>query len=211
MVVTLESGQVQRSLGRDFWCWSRSIAEDRSHSGNSAILFTGINFADCLYHFHYTLPLRLRVRGNPFIRCLYSGNYLKKICSLLSHGQHPSKSSILQIVGYIALRNASLALRGKHSALLAGLGRISLESLVAQGHIWLAADSHGVLVLLPRFPVLNLLVTSFIFICASHEVSILMVSLSFLFRSKMMEYNDSLFISLDTQIDPGISTVRSTK
>lgn len=78
MVVTLESGQVQRSLGRDFWCWSRSIAEDRSHSGNSAILLTGINFADCLYHFHYTLPLRLRVRGNPFIRCLYSGNYLKK-------------------------------------------------------------------------------------------------------------------------------------
>ena len=58
----------------------------------------------------------------------------------------------------------------KHSALLAGLGRISLETLVAQGHIWLAADSHGVLVLLPRFPVLNLLITSFIFICASHEV-----------------------------------------
>lgn len=64
-----------------------------------------------------------------------------------------------------------MALRGKHSALLAGLGRISLETLVAQGHIWLAADSHGVLVLLPRFPVLNLLVTSFIFICASHEVN----------------------------------------
>ncbi|XP_071635989.1 N-acetylneuraminate (7)9-O-acetyltransferase isoform X3 [Temnothorax longispinosus] len=78
--------------------------------------------------------------------------------------------AFIPIIGYIALRNASLALRGKHSALLAGLGRISLETLVAQGHIWLAADSHGVLVLLPRFPVLNLLVTSFIFICASHEI-----------------------------------------
>ncbi|KAH0950153.1 hypothetical protein HN011_002784 [Eciton burchellii] len=78
--------------------------------------------------------------------------------------------AFIPILGYIALRNASLALRGKHSALLAGLGRISLETLVAQGHIWLAADSHGVLVLLPRFPVLNLLVTSFIFICASHEI-----------------------------------------
>ncbi|XP_012341881.1 N-acetylneuraminate 9-O-acetyltransferase isoform X4 [Apis florea] len=77
--------------------------------------------------------------------------------------------AFIPIIGYIALRNASLALRGKHSALLTGLGRISLETLVAQGHIWLAADSHGVLVLLPRFPVLNLLVTSFIFICASHE------------------------------------------
>ncbi|XP_033212299.1 N-acetylneuraminate 9-O-acetyltransferase-like, partial [Belonocnema kinseyi] len=59
---------------------------------------------------------------------------------------------------------------GKHSALLAGLGRISLETLVSQGHVWLAADSHGVLVLLPRFPVLNLLFSSFIFICASHEI-----------------------------------------
>ncbi|OAD62072.1 CAS1 domain-containing protein 1 [Eufriesea mexicana] len=78
--------------------------------------------------------------------------------------------AFIPIIGYIALRNASLALRGKHSALLTGLGRISLETLVAQGHIWLAADSHGVLVLLPRFPVLNLLVTSFIFICASHEI-----------------------------------------
>ncbi|XP_015524446.1 N-acetylneuraminate (7)9-O-acetyltransferase [Neodiprion pinetum] len=78
--------------------------------------------------------------------------------------------AFIPIVGYIVLRNASLALRGKHSALLAGLGRISLETLVGQGHVWLAADSHGVLVLLPRFPVLNLLVTSFIFICASHEI-----------------------------------------
>ncbi|XP_043289207.1 N-acetylneuraminate 9-O-acetyltransferase isoform X2 [Venturia canescens] len=76
----------------------------------------------------------------------------------------------IPIVGYIVLRNSSLALRGKHSVLLAGLGRISLETLVSQGHVWLAADSHGVLVLLPRFPVLNLLVTSFIFICASHEI-----------------------------------------
>ncbi|KAF7995354.1 hypothetical protein HCN44_006461 [Aphidius gifuensis] len=74
------------------------------------------------------------------------------------------------IVGYIVLRNSTLALRGKYSVLLAGLGRISLETIVSQGHVWLAADSHGVLVLLPRFPVLNLLVSSFIFICASHEI-----------------------------------------
>lgn len=78
------------------------------------------------------------------------------------------------------LRNASLALRGKHSVLLAGLGRISLETLVSQGHVWLAADSHGVLVLLPRFPVLNLLVTSFIFICASHEVQFFAAKLLFI-------------------------------
>ncbi|XP_031826197.1 N-acetylneuraminate (7)9-O-acetyltransferase isoform X2 [Nomia melanderi] len=90
--------------------------------------------------------------------------------TILCHSVSECEEIHSYIIGYIALRNASLALRGKHSALLAGLGRISLETLVAQGHIWLAADSHGVLVLLPRFPVLNLLVTSFIFICASHEI-----------------------------------------
>ncbi|XP_015108455.1 N-acetylneuraminate 9-O-acetyltransferase [Diachasma alloeum] len=84
----------------------------------------------------------------------------------------------IPIVGYIILRNSSLALRGKYSVLLAGLGRISLETLVGQGHVWLAADSHGVLVLLPRFPVLNLLVSSFIFICASHEIHRLTVILA---------------------------------
>ncbi|XP_034943089.1 N-acetylneuraminate 9-O-acetyltransferase [Chelonus insularis] len=86
--------------------------------------------------------------------------------------------AFIPIVGYIILRNSSLALRGKYSVLLAGLGRISLETLVGQGHVWLAADSHGVLVLLPRFPVLNLLVTSFIFICASHEIHRLTLVLS---------------------------------
>ncbi|XP_066590612.1 N-acetylneuraminate 9-O-acetyltransferase [Prorops nasuta] len=86
--------------------------------------------------------------------------------------------AFIPILGYIALRNSSLALRSKHSALLSALGRISLETLVGQGHIWLAADSYGVLVLLPKFPVLNLLITSFIFICASHEIHRLTIVLT---------------------------------
>ncbi len=42
--------------------------------------------------------------------------------------------------------------------------------LLFQYHIWLSADSHGVLVLVPNYPVLNILLTSFIFVCASHEI-----------------------------------------
>jgi hypothetical protein len=42
--------------------------------------------------------------------------------------------------------------------------------LLLQYHIWLSADSHGVLVLVPNYPVLNILLTSFIFVCASHEI-----------------------------------------
>ncbi len=67
----------------------------------------------------------------------------------------------------------------------------SLELFVAQYHIWLSADTHGeiarclevynggldlgpfsgVLVLIPNHPMFNLLVTSFIFVCAAHEIS----------------------------------------
>ena len=43
--------------------------------------------------------------------------------------------------------------------------------MIAQYHIWLSADTHGVLVLIPNYPVLNVLLTSFIFICACHELN----------------------------------------
>lgn len=76
-----------------------------------------------------------------------------------------------QIISYIILRNISGVLRTRVSTLFAWLGKISLELYVAQQHIWLAADSAGVLVLLPDYPHLNAALTSFIFICVAHEVS----------------------------------------
>ena len=48
---------------------------------------------------------------------------------------------------------------------------LSFQLFIAQYHIWLAADTHGVLVLIPSYPVLNVILTSFIFICISHEIS----------------------------------------
>lgn len=90
---------------------------------------------------------------------------------------------------------------------MAGLGRISLESLVSQGHVWLAADAHGVLVLLPRFPVLNLLVSSFIFICASHEVG------KFYFSARKIKctYNKILFLFADSSNNSSLSAIRGAK
>ncbi|KAL7743039.1 hypothetical protein ACLKA6_005786 [Drosophila palustris] len=76
----------------------------------------------------------------------------------------------IPIIGYIVLRNISGILRTRYSTFFAWFGRISLELFVCQYHIWLAADRHGVLVLLPGFPTLNMIITSFIFVCASHEV-----------------------------------------
>lgn len=76
----------------------------------------------------------------------------------------------IPIVGYIVLRNISGMLRTRFSSFFAWFGKISLELFICQYHIWLAADRHGVLVLFPGFPNLNVIISSFIFICASHEV-----------------------------------------
>uniref|UniRef100_A0A182LZA0 Cas1p 10 TM acyl transferase domain-containing protein n=1 Tax=Anopheles culicifacies TaxID=139723 RepID=A0A182LZA0_9DIPT len=76
----------------------------------------------------------------------------------------------IPIIGYILLRNISGILRTRYSTFFAWFGKISLELFLCQYHIWLAADRNGVLVLLPGFPTLNVLITSFIFVCVSHEI-----------------------------------------
>lgn len=47
----------------------------------------------------------------------------------------------------------------------------SLQLFICQYHIWLAADTRGILVLIPGNPTLNIIVSSFIFVCVAHEIS----------------------------------------
>lgn len=74
------------------------------------------------------------------------------------------------IISYIVLRNVWGIFRTRYSSFFAWFGQISLELFICQYHIWLAADRNGVLVLLPGFPNLNILISLYIFVCASHEV-----------------------------------------
>jgi N-acetylneuraminate 9-O-acetyltransferase len=71
------------------------------------------------------------------------------------------------------LRNSIDFLREKCSHMFNWFGKISLELFVCSYHIWLAADSNGILVLLPGNPVLNMLITTFIFVCIAHELHII--------------------------------------
>ncbi len=57
---------------------------------------------------------------------------------------HPYISP-LPILAFVVLRNAHRRLRGVHSAVFAWLGRCSLETFTLQYHMWLAADTRGVL------------------------------------------------------------------
>jgi len=78
--------------------------------------------------------------------------------------------AFVPIISLVILRNLAGFWRSRYSSFFAWFGRISLELFISQYHIWLSADSHGVLVLIPNYPVMNILVTSFIFVCACHEI-----------------------------------------
>ncbi|XP_052813330.1 N-acetylneuraminate 9-O-acetyltransferase-like isoform X2 [Mya arenaria] len=79
--------------------------------------------------------------------------------------------TFVPIVSFILIRNVFGSIRTRYSSFFAWFGRISLELFISQYHVWLAADTHGVLVMIPSYPVLNVILTSFIFICVSHEIS----------------------------------------
>ncbi|KAF7232082.1 hypothetical protein EG68_08712 [Paragonimus skrjabini miyazakii] len=87
---------------------------------------------------------------------------------------------IFPIISYILVRNSFGFLRARYSIFFAWFGDISLEAsrdepswwtlFIGQYHIWLANNTHGVLTLLPNYQVLNLILTTLIFVCVCHEV-----------------------------------------
>ncbi|NP_001366073.1 N-acetylneuraminate 9-O-acetyltransferase isoform 3 [Mus musculus] len=83
---------------------------------------------------------------------------------------HPSVS-VVQIVAFILIRNIPGYARSIYSSFFAWFGKISLELFICQYHIWLAADTRGILVLIPGNPTLNIIVSTFIFVCVAHEIS----------------------------------------
>nr|XP_008161670.1 N-acetylneuraminate 9-O-acetyltransferase isoform X2 [Chrysemys picta bellii] len=75
------------------------------------------------------------------------------------------------ILAFILIRNIPGYARSVYSSFFAWFGRISLELFICQYHIWLAADTKGILVLIPGNPMLNIIVSTFIFVCVAHEIS----------------------------------------
>ncbi|XP_056153835.1 N-acetylneuraminate 9-O-acetyltransferase isoform X2 [Lampris incognitus] len=81
--------------------------------------------------------------------------------------------SVVQILAFILIRNIPGYARSLYSSFFAWFGKISLELFICQYHIWLAADTKGILVLIPGIPSLNILVSTFIFVCVAHEISLI--------------------------------------
>lgn len=80
--------------------------------------------------------------------------------------------SVFQILAFILIRNIPGYARSVYSSFFAWFGKISLELFICQYHIWMAADTKGILVLIPGSPSLNLLLSTFIFVCVAHEISL---------------------------------------
>ncbi|XP_029588474.1 N-acetylneuraminate 9-O-acetyltransferase isoform X1 [Salmo trutta] len=85
---------------------------------------------------------------------------------------HPYISG-LQILAFILIRNIPGYSRSLYSSFFAWFGKISLELFICQYHIWLAADTKGILVLIPGNPSLNIIISTFIFVCVAHEISVI--------------------------------------
>ncbi|XP_068751421.1 N-acetylneuraminate 9-O-acetyltransferase-like isoform X2 [Montipora capricornis] len=90
--------------------------------------------------------------------------------SKVSCNEIHSLVSFIPITAFILLRNVPGLLRAKFSKFYAWVGSISLELFIAQYHIWLAHDTKGVLILIPERPILNVVMTTFVFVCVSHEI-----------------------------------------
>ncbi|KAJ3975578.1 10 TM acyl transferase domain found in Cas1p-domain-containing protein [Lentinula raphanica] len=81
--------------------------------------------------------------------------------------------SCLPVLAFVVLRNANATLRSINSQIFAFVGRCSLETFIIQYHLWLAADTKGVLLVLPgtQWRPLNFMVTSVMFVYISNQVA----------------------------------------
>lgn len=92
---------------------------------------------------------------------------------------HPYVSWV-PILSFVILRNYTVTLRNTHSQFFAFIGKISLETFIGQFHMWLAADTKGLLVVLPNAGWVtktavgwwtNLAVSSILFIFVCYYIS----------------------------------------
>ncbi|KAI9345408.1 10 TM acyl transferase domain found in Cas1p-domain-containing protein [Pilaira anomala] len=92
---------------------------------------------------------------------------------------HPYISWI-PILAFVFLRNFSLLGRNTHSRFFAFIGKISLETFIGQFHMWLAADTKALLVVLPNATWVvttrlgwwvNLILSSIVFVFICYHLS----------------------------------------
>jgi len=99
--------------------------------------------------------------------------WVTSICSLedrVSYNQLHPYFSFIPIFFYILIRNISATARKYYCHILSVCGKITLETYIAQFHIFLTSDTKTLLVLVPDYPLVNAFVVTVIYVWASFQV-----------------------------------------
>lgn len=121
---------------------------------------------------HWPTVVRIATVVSVIVMFWYFGFELTQESKFTYNTWHPYVS-FLPITAFIVMRNANGVLRSAHSRAFAFIGKCSLETFIIQYHLWLAADTKGLLMVIPgtRWRPANFVITSIIFIYVSHRVS----------------------------------------
>ncbi len=82
---------------------------------------------------------------------------------------HPYTSWI-PILIYIFFRNIIPSLRTRYLGLFAFLGKITLETYIAQLHIYMQYNAHKLIVFIPGYPLMNFALASIMYLFLSHRL-----------------------------------------
>jgi hypothetical protein len=116
--------------------------------------------------------VKVAVFASGIVMAWYFGSELLQTSKFTSNTWDPY-ISFLAVAAFVVLRNATPALRSSTSRAFSFIGMCWVETFTIQYHLWLAADTKGLLVVLPtaRWRPLNFVVTTVMFIYVSYHVA----------------------------------------
>ena len=80
---------------------------------------------------------------------------------------HPFTSPIAILI-YLWFRNLHPLLRSRYLGLFSWLGKITLETYLSQIHIYMIANAERLLIYLPKYPMLNFMLATVIYVALSY-------------------------------------------
>ncbi|KZT44553.1 Cas1p-domain-containing protein [Sistotremastrum suecicum HHB10207 ss-3] len=138
----------------------------------TAVAFAKIREQRLTDHPHWLIVKRTSLAISGVVIIWFFAFELTRESKFTYNAWHPY-ISVLPILAFVFLRNGTVILRSATSRVFAFIGTCSLETFIMQYHFWLAADTKGILLILPgtRLRPLNFVVSSAIFIYLSHRVA----------------------------------------